>query len=571
MRNIEFKFSYEQLQIFIHVIIISYQRLSQSLVKQEISFQYICQQLKNKCSNFKIKINTLNFQDNQHHFWTYSPNIFRILKKQKFTTWLCHILTIIIAFACFIIFFISMQELLQQANPSVVFKEEQLINSDPVYLFQNNFTLVMTLAYLNVSALQTYNLNYQFQIQNCYRKRNFDPLTGGLLLFLILIVLNIQQNPVAQISIFGRININLKYLLCVNSEQWKDRPMALSGTAFGDNYQYITITATLCKNTSKIKKCNPILVQQQGLVITLFIVGLQPQLQPCLFNCLIVQLQQILFQRVQFMKNVLCMKKIYIDFYSKQVGQTWGSFRTNNLIIIQYFFKHYIEGFTDIFQTYQNNTDVGLITDSIKQNLAISQSYLPQSQNFYNGQYIIYHLITLDLESAIYDRFYVKLQQILGSLGGLWQVIYFIVKILIGPTVYTIMNLQMANKIFSFGSSNNSDPINAQPSSVSPINQKVNQEKIISIIQRPQRVNQRSFKYPKLRLIDILQLLYGCRNKEKKLLNYATDKISSKLDVIFILKKLENLILNDEQLKLFEFLPKPVIPLDLFDKGNEEK
>ena len=32
--------------------------------------------------------------------------------------------------------------------------------------------------------------------------------------------------------------------------------MALSGTAFGDNCKYITITATLCKNTSKIKQCN---------------------------------------------------------------------------------------------------------------------------------------------------------------------------------------------------------------------------------------------------------------------------------------------------------------------------
>ena len=36
----------------------------------------------------------------------------------------------------------------------------------------------------------------------------------------------------------------------------------------------------------------------------------------------------------------------------------------------------------------------------------------------------------------------------------------------------------------------------------------------------------------------MLLVMFGCRKKEKRLINYATEKILSKLDVVYILKKL---------------------------------
>ena len=51
---------------------------------------------------------------------------------------------------------------------------------------------------------------------------------------------------------------------------------------------------------------------------------------------------------------------------------------------------------------------------------------------------------------------------------------------------------------------------------------------------------------------EIFLIFFGCRKKEKQLINYATEKILSKLDIEIILKqlfeidKLKNLLLNDE-------------------------
>jgi hypothetical protein len=55
-------------------------------------------------------------------------------------------------------------------------------------------------------------------------------------------------------------------------------------------------------------------------------------------------------------------------------------------------------------------------------------------------------------------------------------------------------------------------------------------------------------------------------------MDYGTKKIIQKLDVVFIIKKLieldklKSLILTSEQLKLFDYIPKPVIPI--FDNNK---
>ncbi|EAS06425.1 transmembrane protein, putative (macronuclear) [Tetrahymena thermophila SB210] len=59
-----------------------------------------------------------------------------------------------------------------------------------------------------------------------------------------------------------------------------------------------------------------------------------------------------------------------------------------------------------------------------------------------------------------------------------------------------------------------------------------------------------------------------CRSTESKLINYASNKIFDHLDLLNIIKKLievdklKQLLLNEDQIKLFEYLPKPVLIID---------
>ncbi|KAM3129618.1 hypothetical protein pb186bvf_018299 [Paramecium bursaria] len=499
------------------------------------------------------------------------PPTFRILNQNKFTTVLGHIFTLSIAALCTTYFFFSIRDLINQSSPSVVFQEVQLIDSDPIYLNKQNFTFAITLSKLSLGSLGTYNIDYQLQVQNCFRKRNVDPITGALI--------NITQTcfnyslercqndkhfvTKQQKEYFA--NINLTYVQCLNSEQWDQRPLVLQGTTVGISYQYIVITATTCKNSTTITSCHPPDQITQGL---------------------------------------------QSGYYAVYISDTLSQFNNPGVPfspIIQLSFTTFsITSSKEMFQFFRYTktiTDEGLVFQENKETSAIVQTSISQSQNIYNNLYFVYHVIALDQKGAVYQRSYPKLQQILGSLGGFWQVLYFITQLLIGPMIYTMMNLQMANKIFSFvhpqeqivqspllGSEvdGQGTPPISQRQLVQKLNKKDNKSSIfrnqsINSQQTVNDTNQMKIFIKKrnqslyLGFKEIFLIFFGCRKKEKQLINYATEKILSKLDIEIILKqlfeidKLKNLLLNDEQLKLFHYLPKPNIPINLFDSQNDDK
>ncbi|KAM3137768.1 hypothetical protein pb186bvf_010188 [Paramecium bursaria] len=532
----------------------------------------------------KSKLNGIIKETSQSFDLFAQPPQLRILKKNKFNTTIGHVLTLAMMALGIVYLFFSIKDMINQNSPSVVYTEYQVLDSEPIYLSKENFTFALTLANLSLTPLSTFNKDYQLYIQNCQRKRNVDPVTGAFVNITTKCVpyavetCNMEKHFITQQQKEFFKNINLNSMYCPSSEQWDERPLVIQGTTAGNNYQYITVMATECKNgTNPNITCNPKDQINKGLQAGYY--------------------------------------AVYISDYLNQLNIAGNPFKQ----IIQLAFSTFsITTSKEIFLQYkytQTKTDEGLILPDYQTEFAIIQQTTTQNQNLYNSQYILYHTICLDFKSGTYDRSYPKLQEILGSLGGLWQVMYIITQIVIAPIVTTMMNLQMANKIFSFvlpqdpnevieqqmtikqiqGSDHNvafqSAPLSSRDLLQSqrpktkgknfsifkgrgdPKNQptKINDTKEMkSFVKKRNKSLLLSFK-------EIILILCGCRQQEKQLIDYASNKILSKLDVAFILKKLfelekmKQLLFNEEQLKLFQYLPKPSIPLNLFDKGNEGK
>lgn len=49
-----------------------------------------------------------------------------------------------------------------------------------------------------------------------------------------------------------------------------------------------------------------------------------------------------------------------------------------------------------------------------------------------------------------YQRTYIKLQTILGTLGGFYSILFMVIQIFIKPIQQIVMNVRMANKLFRF-------------------------------------------------------------------------------------------------------------------------
>lgn len=75
---------------------------------------------------------------------------------------------------------------------------------------------------------------------------------------------------------------------------------------------------------------------------------------------------------------------------------------------------------------------------------------IKENQEAYNGQYLMLHNIALDFRKNYYQRSYAKLQDILGNMGGLFQVLVLCCGFIVQPFTMMLMNLSMANRLFRF-------------------------------------------------------------------------------------------------------------------------
>lgn len=76
-------------------------------------------------------------------------------------------------------------------------------------------------------------------------------------------------------------------------------------------------------------------------------------------------------------------------------------------------------------------------------------------------------------------------------------------------------------------------------------------------------------------MCDLFCMNLGIKKSYQQQIKYSMEKIFNKLDVVNILNKMQEIdklkyvLLNKEQLELFNYIPKPLIPSDMFSKDFE--
>ncbi|CAD8139929.1 unnamed protein product [Paramecium octaurelia] len=498
------------------------------------------------------------------------PPVLRILKKSKFTTSTGFFCTSVITTICILYLIYQILQLYDRKNPLVVFSEYQVTDTAPFPLLMNNFTMAISVANLSLNTLTTLNTHFTITVKNCIRVRLIDEQTGKT---------RIQQNCTeypteacddkhfvtnAQKNYFS--SINLGYTQCMNSEQWNNSPPNLQGQIAGKSYQYISIMVQQCKNSTSYNQCAPIESIQEELKTGYYVVHLSDNL---------VQMKQ---PGNPFQEYISLQYTTMSIANSKTIIQ---NLKVTNVI-----------------------TDNGLITEDKSESSNLVQYTNRESQEGYNDEFLVLHYITLDQRQGEYSRSYAKVQAILSTIGGLYQVLFLSIYSILSPLIQKFVNLQMANKLFRFENANDSfdDDQIAQENFIIQSPKQQSSQRVLDFDIKKSSFSKslgRSLKsknfekiqdsktmseYLKskkqslnLTLRDIIIMSLGCKKKEKMQIQYATDKFMSKLDVAYIISKiyeidkLKLVLLNEDQLQLFNYLPKPVIPSALFGDDAENK
>ncbi|CAD8045298.1 unnamed protein product [Paramecium primaurelia] len=516
------------------------------------------------------------------------PPAFKILKQEKFTTSLGFLFTVGISVVCVLYTIIQLDELYSQTGPRVTMSEEQVVDTSAYSLQMKNYTIGITMANISLGSLQTLGTHFTMTVQNCKRVRSIDPTTNKTVISQNCTIYPTepcgQQHFVTDLQKAYFSKIKLGFVQCFNVEQWQNNPPQLQGTVQGTVYQYLQITIAQCKNTTNKTDCAP----QEKIWKEL----------------------QTGYYAVHLIDNLVQMKNPGTPF--------------KDIINLQYttFSNSTSKSIFQSFKITQSDTDIGYIMEDIQTEYGLVQSQNRESQDNYNNQFIVQHIINLDSRQASYNREYQKLQDIFGNVGGLWQILFLAMSALLQPVTSTFMNLQMANKLFRFENESNQEGLQAQQSSDSIDEIKENMKKSGSptkvnvrgsqqfdLESRKSYTSKRSLGGQKsmsksvfvksvdkvnnykqmiqllkkrkqslnLSMRDIIIMSFGCRKKEKQLINYATEKFMNKLDIanliskVYEIDRLKLILLNEQQQKLFNYLPKPIIPESLFGDDFHKK
>ncbi|CAD8136581.1 unnamed protein product [Paramecium octaurelia] len=482
------------------------------------------------------------------------PPAFRILGKYKYNSTLGALLTMGTIFFALAYLAVGIQELIAKDSPNVISSERQVVETSPFILNRDNFTIAITMADLNSQPLTTINKYFTIQLKNCQTTRIYNETTQ---------ISNVTRNctilPLeactrehflsqTQIDYFSRIRLGS--VQCIQKDYWDSHPPVLQGIKTSQIYSSLTVTVSVCKNSTNKTDCAPIEDIKKQLNSGFYAVHLSDSL-------------------LQMNRAVnMSLDIINIQYYTFSITTSKNIFQQ--------------------FKEIETQTDSGLVFEDISEQHVLIQDSLRESTDLYNNEYLVLHSINLSPKYSEYQRSYVKIQAILSRVGGLYQMIFLLLAAFLKPLVQIMLDIDMANELFKFTTyNNNKDKSNVSddnkvidalagivrsrrrllsPRDTGRLNSEPNQEVMINeslniILKKKNRID------PSIR--QILWICIGCDRKKKKMLNISKEKYMEKLDVKLIVQKLfefdqlKDVILTEEQKKLFKYLPKPSIPQDL--------
>ncbi|CAD8080799.1 unnamed protein product [Paramecium sonneborni] len=486
---------------------------------------------------------------------------FRILKRQKFSTPLGQGLTMVICSAYLYYIIHEILDLTNRQSPRVVFSEFQPSNTSPLHLSKNNFTFAVTIANLQLSSMQTLNKYFTLSVQNCLRERSLNENGIAQIEYNCT---NIPLEPCQMDQHFQEQyqqeyfkNFKLQFMYCPKIDYWDEFGLQLQGYTQDDRFQFLTVTFSICKNSTDYQGCASMEEINSNMQSGFFVLHLSDTLIQ--MNSPSKPYEDVIsIQYTQF--SLQNSKSLHSTFKVTETTTDYGIFRTNNIL-----------------------------------DTALSQSTIKEESTSYNQQFLVQNSIFLEYRRSQYQRNYLKLYTLLGQMGGLWQITIVFMNCLFYPILFSSMNLAMANKIFRFENQESLDLDIMSVAKSVPINKSDIREYQDDALKSENLQARKSFaEFSKTQheikkflrkkkcslnftLLDNIKFQLGCKKDKQRQLKYAMNKIINKLDICQLiskfneLDKLKHILLNKDQLALFNYLPKPMIPYDMFDDNFEKK
>ncbi|CAD8051934.1 unnamed protein product [Paramecium sonneborni] len=466
----------------------------------------------------------------------------RINKNDKFFTPLGIIMSLILITLSLILAINNIIDVVQKTNPSVVSSDQQDQETPNFLLLPNNFTFVISVNKFTLDNIYGLDTLFSLQFTYCFRKR--DPETRKI----SQECQNYSMNPCEDRNFQAQFQktyfqqFNKSNIYCINHDEWTANPFSIKGSAASNEFKYLKFNLLVCQNKTNNNTCYPKDYIQANMTGGLLVYYVQDQLLD-------------LKQPEQFFVPAIRQGSA---IFSQKAQKT----------IVAYHKTIYVE------------TDVGLFIEDFQEKNSFQSFLEKESSDVVDTNKLIEYVYQLDPRQTFYDRSYPKIQDIIGTIGGLWQALYFTISILIMPFVQGFMELCLINKFFNFSYkadaiyddcsiSQNRSHLFSPPQSKSTIkksftNQKLQVDKITDTSQIAKFLRERKHLL-KLNLSDLCGFMLGSQKKQRKQFEYSQNKIQQKLDITFILSKLfeidklKMVLFNDNQLKLFNYFPKPCV------------
>ncbi|KAL4472593.1 hypothetical protein ABPG74_018542 [Tetrahymena malaccensis] len=271
-------------------------------------------------------------------------------------------------------------------------------------------------------------------------------------------------------------------------------------------------------------------------------------------------------------------------------------------------------GFSKTINLYftQNHisSDTGMIKESIQEQLDITFSSDREQVVSKNGNRLFLLQMSLDPNKEIvYTRKYLTIAQGLSQIGGIYNVLFAVGCFICMPYAQLQYKRNVMNQVFGFQYSEKGQEENDQDKSQINRNgetfdqkQKNNEIDKIQEIFKSKNLNkslnatdrsvrqffsqkdkenherdlkkffEQTFEELRIKSCDYLNYyltLITCKKRKRsQVIDYGLQKLYGHLDIVYIMnkliefEKLKKLLLNESQLRLFDYIPKPIIKVD---------
>ncbi|CAD8189108.1 unnamed protein product [Paramecium pentaurelia] len=465
---------------------------------------------------------------------------FTVLNKSRYTSNFGFLMSLVIG--CLALYYLNSEivSMILKQMPSIYQSEIQVVETEEYSLTNKNFTLAVSIASQFSEPKQGINKYYRLNISQCIRQRIKDEQTGNT-----TVLLNCQDIPIETCNMSHfRTELQKEYfstirfgtVQCINSEYLQQNPLKLQGQFNAQTYKYLIIRFKPCHNTTDFQGCAP---QEE-------------------INQVLEQGQYNVYK-----------SDFLTQFESRQPYQQ---------IITNEFTSFTLSTSKTIVHSYrimQTQTDHGLIWEDDSQDVNLQQSEWREVSEFYNHQYLVCHYIKLDFKQTNIKRTYIKLQTILAKIGGILQILTMIVGIFLKPLIDNLMKFEIASSLYSYEDdlqdqiSSSGQILSIEREIQSPSNKLPSFCSIDQNTQNKESKNQSS-------CFQNLLIIFGFKKFQHQQFCKAKKKIIKNLDIVTILKKLQDLdlikkiLLSREQLEQLKRRPRPKISVKLQDSIIEK-